>query len=145
MGFLLPPGSSQGATSSTSHTPLLKHACARPCMPHQRALHLLLLLLQQCGRATSSRFWQVLCSSSTCCIDGVSPTCVASDAAFRAAAASLPQPVRTPAPAPLPVLLQELLQQLKTPNPAARRSSRAAVCASGLAGRQQSVIQLERS
>lgn len=65
MGSLLPPASSPGATSSTLHTALLRHAGAQPCMPHQCTLHLL-LLLQQCGRATSSRFWQVLCSSSTC-------------------------------------------------------------------------------
>lgn len=127
----------------TAHT-LLKHACAWPCIPHQCTL-LLLLLLQQCGTATSSWFWQVFCSSSTSCIDGVSSTYVASDAAFRAAATSPAQPVWTSAPAPLPVLLQESLQQLKDPNPAARHGPRAAVCASGLAGRQQSVIQLERS
>lgn len=73
------------------------------------------------------------------------PTDAPSDAAFRAAATSLAQPVQTSAPAPLPGLLQGSLQQLKTPNPAGRCSSRAAVCTSGLAGRQQSVIQLERS
>lgn len=142
MCFLLPPGSSRGATSSTLHTPLLKHAHAQPCMPHQCPLH---LLLQLCGRATSSLFWQVLCSSSTCGIDRVSPTYVASDAAFRAAATPPVHPVHAPAPASLPVLLQGSLQQLKTPNPAARHSSRAAVCTSGLAGRQQSEIQLKRS
>lgn len=120
----------------TAHTPA--ETC--PCL----ALHasprtlLLLLLLHQGGRATSSHFWQVLSSSSTCCTDEVSPTYVASDPASRAAAASLAQPVQTPAPAPLPV-------QLRTPNPAARHSSGAAVCTSGLAGRQHSVIQLERS
>lgn len=65
--------------------------------------------------------------------------------AFRAAVSFLAQPVQTPAPAPLPGLHQGSLQQLKIPNPAARHSSRAAACTSGLAGRQQSVIQLERS
>lgn len=65
--------------------------------------------------------------------------------AFRAAVSSLAQSVQTPAPAPPPGLLQGSLQQLKTPNPAARHSSGAAVCTSGLGGRQQSVIQLERS
>lgn len=122
-------------------TSLLKPARAWPWLPHQCAL----LLLQQCGRATSSRFWWVLSFSYTCCTDGVSPTYVASHAAFTAAATSLLRPVWTPAAVCLPVLLPGSLRQLNTPKPAAGCSSRAAVHTSGLAGRQQLEIRPERS
>lgn len=50
--FLPPPGSSQGATSSTLATSLMKPARAWPWLPHQCTL----LLLWQRGRATSSHF-----------------------------------------------------------------------------------------